>query len=217
MVEETALLQLVVERGELLVDIAERARRIDAAGARVDVRWMGADRQQHGRERTRVVAFVEPLFEAGEQRRVLGRAELRARGFLADGILLITGDHRSMTPLVGDEYRRFGERAFARVPLIVAGAVDLPAVVDAPFQQSDLPASLARLYGVEYCRSPFAGTFLGELSPPRYVVHARGDNRDRVDVYTGEATASYRQRGDASRWEDGVAVRLTQNLLQTGR
>lgn len=131
---------------------------------------------------------------------------LRARGFLDDGILLITGDHRSMTPLVGDEFRRFGERAFARVPLIVAGAVDLPAVVDAPFQQSDLPASLAQLYGVEYCRSPFAGTFLGGLSPPRYVVHARGDNRDRVDVYAGDATASYRQRGDASRWEDGERV-----------
>jgi hypothetical protein len=125
---------------------------------------------------------------------------LRNRGFLDDGILLITGDHRSMTPLLGDEYRRFGERAYARLPLIAAGAVDLPAVVDAPFQQSDLPASLARLYGVEYCRGAFTGTFLGAAESARYVVHARGDDRDRVDVYSGDGVSSYRLDGDASHW-----------------
>src|SRR5262249_50071154 len=125
---------------------------------------------------------------------------LRGRGFLDDGILMISGDHRSMTPLLGDEYRTFGERAYARVPLLVAGAVDLPAVVDAPFQQADLPASLARLYGVEYCRSAFTGTFLGGAEPARYVVHARGDDRDRVDVYSGDSVSAYRLDGDASQW-----------------
>ena len=144
--------------------------------------------------------YVDEQLAAFEER-------LRRRGFLDDGILLITGDHRSMTPLLGEEYRRFGERAFARVPLIVAGAVDLPAVVDTPFQQSDLPASLAQLYGLESCRSPFTGAFLGAgLAPPRYVVHARGDDRDRVDVYTADAVASYRQRGDASGWDDASGI-----------
>jgi phosphoglycerol transferase MdoB-like AlkP superfamily enzyme len=131
---------------------------------------------------------------------------LRQRDFLDDGILLITGDHRSMTPLLGDEYRKFGERAFARVPMVVAGAVDMPKVVDQPFQQADLPASVAHVMGIDYCRSPFTGTYLEAApAPAQYIVHARGDNRDRVDVYFDDRIASYRQDGDASHW-DGSAT-----------
>jgi len=130
---------------------------------------------------------------------------LAARGFLRRGVLLITGDHRSMTPLSDEEYRRFGERAFARIPLIVAGAIDLPKVVDAPFQQTDLPASLAGMLGVEYCRGPFTGAFLrADPVPARYVVHSRGDDRNRVDVYFDERVASYLENGDASAWIGAV-------------
>jgi lipoteichoic acid synthase len=123
------------------------------------------------------------------------------RGFLDHGILLITGDHRSMTPLLAEEYRDFGSRAFARIPLLIAGAVDMPRVVDAAFSQSDVPASLAHLLGIAHCRSPFNGYFLdGQPVPPQFIVHARGDERDRVSVYAGTATADYLQDGDASRW-----------------
>jgi lipoteichoic acid synthase len=126
---------------------------------------------------------------------------LAQRGFLDEGVLAILGDHRSMTPVPADEYRRFGERAYARIPLVVAGAVDLPAVVDAAFQQADLPASLARLYGVPTCLTPFRGAFLdAPVLAPRYVVHARGDDRDRVDVYSGDDVASYWLDGDDSHW-----------------
>jgi arylsulfatase A-like enzyme len=126
---------------------------------------------------------------------------LAHRGFFRDGILLLTGDHRSMTPIAADEYARFGERAFARVPMIVAGARDMPGVIDAAFQQADFPASLARLLGVEYCRSPFTGAFLGgPPSPARYVAHVRGDNRNRVDIYFDDRVAGYLEDGDASAW-----------------
>jgi len=128
---------------------------------------------------------------------------LDRHGFLDHGILLITGDHRSMTPLLAEEYRDFGSRAFARIPLLVAGAVDLPRVVDAAFSQSDVPASLAHLLGVAHCRSPFNGYFLDpQPAPPQFIVHARGDERDRVSVYAGAATADYLEDGDASRWLD---------------
>ena len=130
-------------------------------------------------------------------------AQLLKRGFLDNGILLITGDHRSMTPLLPAEYRDFGSRALARIPLLVAGAVDMPRVVDAAFSQSDLPASLAHLLGVAHCRSPFNGYFLAaQPQSPQFIVHARGDERDRVSVYAGSATADYLQDGDASRWLD---------------
>jgi hypothetical protein len=130
-------------------------------------------------------------------------AWLKQRGFLDNGILMVTGDHRSMTPLLAQEYRDFGKRAFARIPFIVAGAVDMPPVIDAAFSQSDVPASLAHLLGIEHCRPPFNGYFLDpEPVPPHFIVHARGDDRDRVSVYAGDVTADYVEDGDASRWLD---------------
>jgi lipoteichoic acid synthase len=128
---------------------------------------------------------------------------LAARGFLDHGLLLITGDHRAMTPILVDEYRRFGERAFARVPLIVTGAIDMPRVVTEAFQQADMPASLAHILGVEYCRSKFTGVFLDAApAPAQYVVHSRGDDRNRLDVYFDDTIAAYVEEGDASRWTD---------------
>jgi len=127
--------------------------------------------------------------------------QLARRNFFDNGVLLITGDHRSMTPMLEEEYRQFGERAFARIPLVVAGAIDLPKVVDAAFQQSDIPGSIAHLLGVNYCRSPFNGLFLDRVpQPAQYIVHARGDDRNRVDVYFGDRIASYLEDGDASSW-----------------
>lgn len=130
--------------------------------------------------------------------------ELDRRGFFAHGILMILGDHRTMTPLHADEYRDYGERAFARIPLVVAGAVDMPAVIDAPFQQTDIAPSLAAFVGLEACTSAFAGDFLRkDPKPADYVLHVRGDDRDRLDVYTdGDRVSGFRYGGDGSRWID---------------
>jgi len=120
-----------------------------------------------------------------------------------------------MTPMLEEEYRQFGERAFARIPLVVAGAIDLPKVVDGAFQQSDIPGSIAHLLGVDYCRSPFNGLFLERVpQPAQYVVHARGDDRNRVDVYFGDRIASYLEDGDASSWATaaGRAARSTRSV-----
>ncbi|MGH8042200.1 MAG: LTA synthase family protein [Rudaea sp.] len=126
---------------------------------------------------------------------------LAKRSFFANGILLITGDHRSMTPILGAEYRRFGERAFARIPLIVSGDVNMPKVVNAAFQQTDFAASLAHIMGVDYCRTAFNGIFLDvHPQPAQYVTQARGDDRNRVDVYFDDRIAGYLEDGDASRW-----------------
>lgn len=130
--------------------------------------------------------------------------ELKQRGFLDHGVLLIFGDHRTMTPLHEEEYREHGERAFARIPLIVAGAVDMPSVVDAPFQQIDIGNSIADLVGLESCTSAFAGQFLRkDPIPPGYIVHVRGDDRDRLDVYwDADKVSGFRYDGDDSRWLD---------------
>ncbi|MEZ5461497.1 LTA synthase family protein [Dokdonella sp.] len=129
-------------------------------------------------------------------------AALRQRGFFDNGLLIIMGDHRTMTPLHEAEYRQFGERAFARVPMIVIGNVQMPKVVEEAFQQTDLLPSLAWQFGVNWCRSPYAGSFLrSDPEPPELVFHARGDDRNRVDVYHGAGEDSaYLLDGDDSRW-----------------
>ena len=127
--------------------------------------------------------------------------ELKERGFLDHGVLLSLGDHRTMTPLHEEEYRQHGERAFARVPLVVAGAVDLPKVVDAPFQQTDIGPSIADLVGLDACNSAFTGHFLRtDPKPAGYVLHVRGDDRDRLDVYWDDEVSAFHYDGDASGW-----------------
>jgi len=129
--------------------------------------------------------------------------ELKTRGFLDHNVLLILGDHRTMTPLHEEEYKKHGERAFARIPFIVAGAVDMPPVIDEPFQQTDIGASIADLLGLESCTSAFTGHFLrSDPKPADYVIHVRGDNRDRLDVYWDDEVSGFHYDGDASGWID---------------
>ena len=128
--------------------------------------------------------------------------ELDKRGFFRNGILMISGDHRSMSPLFAPEQTRFGDSALARTPFVVA--TDLPiarGAVGARFSQTDIPPSIADLVGTQSCRTPAQGAFL-RTSPqaPAYVIHARGDKRNEVDVYFGQQQAQVELDGDASRW-----------------
>lgn len=126
--------------------------------------------------------------------------ELKERGFLDHGVLIVLGDHRTMTPLHEEEYAKWGDRAFSRVPFVVAGAVEMPKIIDAPFQQTDISPSIADFVGLESCTSAFVGHFLrADPKAPDYVLHVRGDDRDRLDVYYGsDDVAEFRYDGDAS-------------------
>ena len=127
--------------------------------------------------------------------------KLKRRGFFEHGVLMITGDHRSMTPLYPYEYRSWGERAFARVPMVVMGDVDMPAVIHSTFAQTDVPTSFAWLVGIRTCVDAGHGNFArADPQPPRYVLHASGDRRDNVDVYFDGMAASILLDGDDSRW-----------------
>lgn len=128
--------------------------------------------------------------------------ELARRGFFEHGILLVTGDHRSMTAIGSEEWSRYGDSAVARVPLVVVGASGLPkGGIDAAFQQTDLLPSLAQLTGQgRICRNSGQGAFLrAQPQPPDHVVHARGDRRGRVDVYYPDGGIGWIElAGDAS-------------------
>lgn len=128
--------------------------------------------------------------------------ELAARGFFEHGLLLITGDHRSMTPLHPEERARHGDAAFARVPMIVVGDSGLPrGAIDTPLSHTDLLPSLADLVGSESCRRADQGLFLrADVVAPAWILHARGDARNRIDVYAEGAASALILEGDDSHW-----------------
>lgn len=155
--------------------------------------------------------FVDPATRRLDEHAVMRNVDaalagflerLEAEGFFERGIVMVTGDHRSMTPLHREEFQRHGERAFARVPLIVAGRVDTPkGRIAAPFQQTDLLPSLRDLTGRESCTQAGQGRFLrADPRPPAWVLHVRGDRRNRIDAYFGATSASLVLDGDDSRW-----------------
>jgi hypothetical protein len=129
--------------------------------------------------------------------------QLAARGFFKHGLLLVTGDHRSMTPLRASEWQRWGESAYARVPMVVIGAVDMPQVVTQPFAQSDFPLSFARFAGLPACRDQGHGSFLRhDPQAATFLLHASGQERDRVDVFFGgHDQAAYFLDGDDGAWQ----------------
>ncbi|NND44611.1 MAG: sulfatase-like hydrolase/transferase [Xanthomonadales bacterium] len=80
---------------------------------------------------------------------------LASRGFLREGVLLITGDHRQMRPLSRDEIQRYGDSARARVPLLVIGQGVEPGHIDERwFQQADLLRMLPGVWQRERPLSP---------------------------------------------------------------
>jgi len=125
---------------------------------------------------------------------------LQQRGFFDHGVLIVLGDHRSMTPLWPQERARFGESALARVPMLVAGASGLPrGEIAASFQQTDLLPSLLHLVAEDACHRSDQGSFLRAVpQPPSLVVHVRGDQRSRIDLYSSAGEGALLLRGDDS-------------------
>lgn len=81
--------------------------------------------------------------------------QLAETGFFENGILLITGDHRHMRPVIESETTRYGGSARARVPLLVIGN-EYPAgeIDERFFQQSDLLRMLGEIKQADTPLSP---------------------------------------------------------------
>jgi lipoteichoic acid synthase len=127
---------------------------------------------------------------------------LQASGFFEHGILLVTGDHRAMTPLHRAEYQRHGESAYSRVPMYFWGPSDFsPGRIDGVFQHSDLLPSLADLTGSEACHGPGQGLMLRPApQAASFALHARGMPRDRIDVIGSDFQGAVILAGDRSHW-----------------
>ena len=157
--------------------------------------------------------YVQGRTEEGERFRATDRAvarlasELAKRGFFRDGVLLVVGDHRAMTPLPPVEREALGSAAQMRVPLIVVGDARVPkGPSDAPVQQADLLPSLRYLLDTQACRTSWQGRFLGGPAvASRYVVYPDPFRRNEVDVLEGSQHYRLLLDGDDSRWIDPPA------------
>lgn len=147
--------------------------------------------------------------------------QLEAEGFFRDGVLIVLGDHRAMTPMWPQERERFGASALARTPMLVAGASGLPrGEIDAAFQQTDLLPSLLQLVGAESCHRADQGRFLrADPQPPSLVVHVRGDQRSRIDLYSASGEGALLLDGDESRLSGALPADASDfaDFLHAGR
>lgn len=147
--------------------------------------------------------------------------ELNKRHFFDNGILLISGDHRSMTPLFAAEQAKFGDSALARVPMVIATKLPIAhGALPGPFQQTDLVPSLDNLVNAHACRTDDQGLFLTNPPvSPQYIVHARGDKRDWLDIYFQKPDGAVDEGniildGDNSRWYGDKPANWQQIMLR---
>jgi phosphoglycerol transferase MdoB-like AlkP superfamily enzyme len=125
---------------------------------------------------------------------------LEESGFLENGILVVTSDHRKMAPLDAEEHRRWGLSAFSRIPFVVLGGGVSARELEQPFQQADLPGSLLCLLTTDCPADPFRGSlFTDPPRPPSCVLSPMGNDRGLAYVRCGTAEALVRLDGDATR------------------
>ncbi|HMB57144.1 MAG TPA: sulfatase-like hydrolase/transferase [Arenimonas sp.] len=142
---------------------------------------------------------------------------LAARGFFRDGLLLIVGDHRAMTPIRPAEQRVLGASASAHVVALALGRTGLP-LGESPqhLQQTDLIPSLRYLIGDRACRNDWQGLFFGgPPQPAKYVVHTDPMRRNEVSVLAGDSDYRLLLDGDATHWRQAPADSAEADRLRT--
>ncbi|MGZ5028075.1 MAG: LTA synthase family protein [Methylobacter sp.] len=129
--------------------------------------------------------------------------QLQDDGFFNNGILVIVGDHHSMTPLKKIEFDNYGAfKAAAKVPLIIADG-GIARVETNQYQQIDIFNSLRGMVNGRQCYSDWNGILFGEhKTPPKYIAHRRGDNRDIVSIFTENDDFLVKLDGDNTRLAD---------------
>lgn len=144
---------------------------------------------------------------------------LRQQGFFRQGgLLVLTGDHRSMTPVSAQERRLYGASAPARVPLFVL-AERLPSmssvVRDTPFQQADLAPSLEHWVGDGACfRRRQRNIFLApSAAGERCITHVRGDNQRYLSFFCREEVSEVEMNDKGASVVNGRASRELADAL----
>lgn len=125
-------------------------------------------------------------------------SELERSGFFDNGILIITGDHRSMSPLFPIENQLFGLGCASRVPFVLLDSRFPEARENAGFfKQSDMVASFEQWLGSEAKIGALdSSVFEVAANPNAVALHRRGNERGVVDVLCPEGEGKVHVAGD---------------------
>lgn len=144
---------------------------------------------------------------------------LREGGFFAGGgQLLVTSDHRAMIPIGEREAAVLGQSAASRVPAFLVADDQLPREVTALAHQADiLPSLLRRAAGSPCVERDYTDLLASGPVRSECVFHARGDNRDLIDVFCPDGAAGQvTLDGDDTRFTQarGIAPQEQRALVQ---
>lgn len=147
----------------------------------------------------------------------LGRLydRLRARGFLADGLLVLASDHRAQVPLTPGERERFGAEAAARVPAVLVGAGIEPGRDSLPRHQLDvLPTVLHHVTGrAPRADGPERAASMLEPPPTRCIPWLNAGRRDEVVALCPAGVVRVRLDGDDTRALSGEPTAEVEALI----
>ncbi len=147
--------------------------------------------------------------------------DLERQGYFEHGIVLITADHREMTPVRSGEVERFRSTAPARIPLVAIGHSIRSGTRRELFQQADIPSSIEALVGPSGCFAARQRNLFGPVGGDvagRCVLHVRGDQRERVSAFCdGNVEGEIELRGDATRVVTGDRKTLEPLVAEVNR
>ena len=131
---------------------------------------------------------------------------LQKSGYFENGILLVLGDHRSMTPLSKEEEGIYGPAALSRVQFLMFGQ-GAAGEHNGVFQQSDLLPSFHQWLSDEHCYEGQLASVFAPESIGRCALHVRGSQHSLVDVFCPQGVGLVRLDGDATQFiqNEGIA------------
>ena len=123
---------------------------------------------------------------------------MKDRAYFENGILIITGDHRSMTSLRKGEVAAIGTDAPARVPaIIVSDEFEGVGAIPGKWQHTDFLPSLLYVMGEKSCTDDFTGRYLGDdRRTAKYILHTPGMERDKIMVITNQTKEPFKVKLD---------------------
>jgi len=142
--------------------------------------------------------------------------QLVSQNFFDNGMLIIVSDHRAMLPLSSEERELFGRDASSRIPAILINSPISVAEIDLLSHQNDLLPTLMNYSREQVCDiGPYRNLFDPENSDKRCVFHARGDERDHLDVFCPQGSGTIVLNGDDTHFLtiDGLSEQDSEVLL----
>jgi len=148
----------------------------------------------------------EQAFRYADRKAAAFIRSLQKMGYFENGILLLIGDHRSMTPLSKKEEDIFGPAAFSRVQFLMFGQ-GTASEHTGVFQQSDLLPSFRQWLSDEHCYDDQLASIFTPGSIGRCAFHVRGSQHSLVDVFCPDGYGLVRLDGDSTRFirKEGIS------------